>query len=681
MLKKQGMILLIILFSLGFFGFTAEADEQVIELYYNNQQAEAVDYLVDMLENEERDLTRLEIYRNLAFLERERGRYEQAADYFRMAGELDDSLRNRLDYALTLYQNARYDQAEAVFAAILQALETGEKAFSSGEEKNHFYFYAGLNNLALEKEGEAISLWQQGLKHDKGYINYYLALGQLAEAQGDIIQAAINYEQAYNKDRSLTAIIPAMAEGLEKKGEYRQAFRYWQRAINVGVEEELARNRADILRDRYPELKPDPDRAPEPPSWLDPEAIEVRADVPLVDVGLATNINKIRFQVDSPFHITDSSGEVLVEGGSEYTEWSIEQQNNRISIKRQGYLVTEFTYDEQIKIEPLDEDGTILLYEVQYGSGYYWANQEDRQYRGTISVNPRGPDSFNVINQVNLEEYLISVVPAEMPAYWPEAALRAQALAARSYSMFHLDKKHAKDGYDLCATVHCAVYKGVNSEHPRTTAAVLATTGEVGTYQGEPIDAVFSSNSGGHTEASQYVWGGERAYLQGVSTQVGSGYEFPLMPAELYDWLRTRPESYSGVSPYSYRHAYRWIRELSLEVLADNYHLAEITDIQVTERTPSGYVKEVEVTGSGEKIKIRGDIIRNKLGGIRSNNFVLSKSYNPAGELIRVVLYGAGWGHGVGLDQTASAGMAEAGFDHRKIFTHFYEGVVIEELY
>nr|WP_282550576.1 SpoIID/LytB domain-containing protein [Halonatronomonas betaini] len=298
-----------------------------------------------------------------------------------------------------------------------------------------------------------------------------------------------------------------------------------------------------------------------------------------------------------------------------------------------------------------------------------------------MKISKTSPHNFNVINRVNLEEYLISVVPAEMPASWPQEALRAQAVAARSYAMFQIGRKHAADGYDLCATVHCAVYRGINSENDRTTQAVLATTGEVGKHNGQVIDAVFSANSGGHTEASGNVWGGEREYLQGVSTVSNNEYEFPLLPAELRDFLMTSPESYSGRSPFASRNAYRWTWELQLSDLIDNYDLGKIKDIEITERTPSGYIRSLDIIGENDRVSFSGDTIRSRLGGLRSNNFIINKSFDSDGYLERAVLFGAGWGHGVGFDQTASAGMATEGYNHRAIFTHFYDDVTIEEAY
>ncbi len=688
MFKKVGLITTIIILILLVFSISSYAIDDVIEYYYDGQYENAINRLEKLLddfnknENYEVDhkISEYDIYRNLAIIYLEKGDQEAALSNFQKAESSKTGLKSILENAIALYNAGWYDDAENKFEIIYN--DYNDKIENKNFEIiNHLYYFSGINAIKLGEYERAIKRFQRGINFDSSYTPYYIGIGQIAESTGDIVQAARNYEEAFSRDKSLTYLLPVIAKGYEERGDYYQAFQYWQRSIRVGEEEGLARERADILRDKYPELRSDPDKTVIEPSWREVIPINVRESTPEVDVGLINKVNNLRFQVDSQFKIIDTEGNVILEGGDQYREWSIEQRPNRISIKRRGFLVKEFQFDEDLIIKPDDENGSILLYEVQYGTGYYWANQEDRQYRGEIKINRNSHTDFNVINQINLEEYLISVVPAEMPAGWPQEALRAQALATRSYAMFNLGRKHADDGYDLCATVHCAVYRGINSENPRTTEAVLATAGEVGVYDGEIIDAVFSANSGGHTEASKDVWGGERPYLQGVSTIANSDYEFPLLPAELRDFLITSPESYSGISPYASRNSYRWTRELQLSNLKDRYELGKIKDIEITERTPSGYVRSLEIIGEDRRVDFSGDRIRSRLGGLKSNNFIINKSFDADGNLIKAILYGAGWGHGVGFDQTASAGMAENGYNHRTIFKHFYNDIDIEEAY
>jgi len=136
----------------------------------------------------------------------------------------------------------------------------------------------------------------------------------------------------------------------------------------------------------------------------------------------------------------------------------------------------------------------------------------DRAYRGQIEVGVTG-QKLSAINSVGLEQYLAGVVPQEMPSAWPEEALKAQAVAARSYALAH---RLGGKGFDLYADVRSQVYGGIPAEHPRTTAAIDATAGEVLLWEGKPIDALFHSTSGGTTLDAVEVFGKAVPYLVGV---------------------------------------------------------------------------------------------------------------------------------------------------------------------
>lgn len=143
---------------------------------------------------------------------------------------------------------------------------------------------------------------------------------------------------------------------------------------------------------------------------------------------------------------------------------------------------------------------------------------EGRRYRGKIEVflNDRG--GLNVVNELPLEQYLRGVVPREMgPAVFDELeALKAQAVAARTYAIANL-AEFRDEGYDICATPRCQVYGGMDDEHPLSDRAVAETAGEIVLFEGRPIDALYSSTCGGHTENVQVVFPLKRAeYLKAV---------------------------------------------------------------------------------------------------------------------------------------------------------------------
>jgi stage II sporulation protein D len=140
-----------------------------------------------------------------------------------------------------------------------------------------------------------------------------------------------------------------------------------------------------------------------------------------------------------------------------------------------------------------------------------------RRYHGRLWVRTAG-DELLAINQLNLESYLKGVVPAEMgPAQFPQLdAIKAQAVAARTYAIAHLGDAEA-EGYDLCATPACQVYAGVDVQHPLSDRAVDETAGLIATYGGEPIDAMYTSTCGGHTEDAALLFSGRaQPYLRGV---------------------------------------------------------------------------------------------------------------------------------------------------------------------
>jgi stage II sporulation protein D len=141
-------------------------------------------------------------------------------------------------------------------------------------------------------------------------------------------------------------------------------------------------------------------------------------------------------------------------------------------------------------------------------------------YRGLVEVRPAEAARLTVVNVVNLEDYLRGVVPNELaPAAFPQIeALKAQAVAARSYALAHLGD-YASKGYDVCATAACQVYRGVASEHPLTDRAVAQTARTIATWRGRPINAYYTATCGGHTEEGEAIFEDGAPYLRGVACE------------------------------------------------------------------------------------------------------------------------------------------------------------------
>lgn len=178
-----------------------------------------------------------------------------------------------------------------------------------------------------------------------------------------------------------------------------------------------------------------------------------------------------------------------------------------------------------------DEGGTLALVDARYTRADAGADRvvfvprgaaritvSGRPYRGLVEVLRTAYGGVQAVNELPLEEYLRGVVPEELgPAAWPEIeALKAQAIAARTYILGNLGQ-YAEDGYDICDTPRCQVYGGFGSEHPLSDRAVAETAGEILVWDGKPINALYTSTCGGHTEDLRVVFPEMTGdYLRGV---------------------------------------------------------------------------------------------------------------------------------------------------------------------
>ncbi len=320
---------------------------------------------------------------------------------------------------------------------------------------------------------------------------------------------------------------------------------------------------------------------------------------------------------------------------------------------------------------------------MQYGAGFFWSGKKDTTYRGDFEILLR-KKKLTVVNIINAEEYLYGVIPSEMPAYWPPEALKAQAVAARTYTFKHLGR-HRKEGFDLCAQQHCAVYKGIGGEHEKTTSAVNATKGEVLYCRGKVLDTFFSHCCGGHTQDVSEVWGmGKNSCLTGVYDADKKKMSFPLRPFALEEWVRTIPDAYCRAGG-SNEVSFRWIRYLTADDLEyfinRRYKIGRLKELKPVKRAKGGALVKIYIRGDCGARTVGFDAMRNILGKIRSNVVKWEYTKNSGGYIQSVYIYGAGWGHAVGMCQRGARGMAEQGKDYRKILKHYYPGSGIKVKY
>jgi stage II sporulation protein D len=302
---------------------------------------------------------------------------------------------------------------------------------------------------------------------------------------------------------------------------------------------------------------------------------------------------------------------------------------------------------------------------------------------------------LNLVNVLPMEDYLRGVLPGEVSPEWPLASLKAQAIAARTYTIASL-KRHGQD-YDLCTGTHCQVYSGVTLEKASTDRAVAETTGEIVTYHGKPITAYYHSAAGNTTVDAQYAWGKSVPYLKPV-----------------VDWDHNSPR-------YEWTKVYSW-EEIQGMAAKAYPKLGSLTHLVPTEFAPDGRVLKMKLEGVLGEMMISGEQFRS-MTGIPSCMMKIGVVYGPDPfitlwwvhnqavpeaimatdeipgltaevlsppwdqpdpwawlqdkEPVKVVIRGNGWGHGVGLSQWGAKGMAEFGYTEDQILRHYYPGTVL----
>jgi SpoIID/LytB domain protein len=314
------------------------------------------------------------------------------------------------------------------------------------------------------------------------------------------------------------------------------------------------------------------------------------------------------------------------------------------------------------------------------------ASRAAGSYFGRVYVTLDRRGSIAVVNAVPEDRLLAGLVPAEIFPGAPDDALKAQAVAARGELLTKIGTRHAGDPFRLCSQTHCQVYSGAGKETPRTSAAVSATRGEVlFTPDGKDlVDTVYSANCGGHTENVENVWPelGPQSTLRGhrdAAASPSDPFAAGITDANIARFLEQPPRSWCGVARMGAGDRYRWtVTRSSAELarLLAAYKLGPVRSIEVLERGVSGRARSVRVTGADRSEVIRGELrIRQAFGGLRSSLFLVTVTGGAA------TFRGAGFGHGVGLCQTGSIGMAEAGKSYKQILQHYYPGSVLRKLW
>lgn len=262
--------------------------------------------------------------------------------------------------------------------------------------------------------------------------------------------------------------------------------------------------------------------------------------------------------------------------------------------------------------------------------------------RGPLEIQS-GPSGLALINWIDLEEYVAGVVSGEVGASWPIEALKAQAVAARTYVLFKKTENQLQS-FDVVAGIQDQVYHGHSVRAESVLQAVAATSGQVVTYDQRPIFAAYSSTAAGPTEDALYVWALDLPYLKGVDCPFDE-------QAPRYDWRTSFTFDF-----------------LEQQLLKEGYDVGKVATFTPYTFTPSGRVDRLRLLHSRGEIILRGQDLRRVVGytKIFSTQFSI-ESLGP-----EVVVVGHGAGHAVGMCQWGMREMAELGYDYRSIIRHYY---------
>jgi stage II sporulation protein D len=374
-------------------------------------------------------------------------------------------------------------------------------------------------------------------------------------------------------------------------------------------------------------------------------------------------------------------------------------------------------------------EANFTLCDVTIGVRFHWERKEEQTFSGNLILQAAEEGRLTAINELPLEEYLTSVVSSEMSGEAPAEFLKAHAIASRSWLVAMLRRKGQEAGesrgpertirregeivrwydredhdrFDVCADDHCQRYQGMTRlAAGRAAEAVRATRGVLLTRDGEVCDARYHKACGGMTEDYATCWE-EKAvsYLTHVPDAA-----LPIAPvrteADAEQWIlsnpdvhchTTDPELLNKILPTFDRETadfFRWQVSYGREELEgilrakSGIDFGVLDSITPIERGPSGRIRRLRIRGSqsavivGKELEIRRWLSPSHL---MSSAFIISVARGPSGVPARFNLYGAGWGHGVGLCQIGAAVMAEKGFNAEEILCHYFRGAALVKRY
>jgi SpoIID/LytB domain protein len=596
----------------------------------------------------------------------------------REAGELEEALEH-LSYLLEHNPNPSY-QSAYLTTAYLSGQANIISLSKQQEETAEDCLWKGLTWYDLKDYEQAQNLLERSLQIKRSSLaNYFLGLIYLEKK--DFQQAKSYLTRSLNEEPNLIPARYNLARTFLELKDYKGAYkRLKQIEASSPWNTDIQRTLKELVTD-HPYLIEEEETKKKTSRAI---AIVPSAEpfeqwgIPEIKIGLAEKTSVIYVKTGAEYLLSTNSGKKVNSGPAQTILKFVFSSKGNIEVYNEQDLLL-LSSANPLVLSYQENTATTLLFNLEFGHGYYWAGSEDRCYRGKIHFLPK-PGGLTIVNQLTVEEYLYSVVPSEMPSSWPAPALQAQAVAARTYAFSHLGT-YQNRGFDLLSSVSSQAYNGLKNETASVRKAVDATRGQILTFEGKPIAAFYSSNSGGYSTVPPSNWGVNQPYLQTKPDKLLPARLELLSPERLFDWLTERPTAYCA----NRSNAYRWRVIVPRTEIESRLNMAaqigQITGVITLGREECGRVKQVLIKGTKGDYVIKGDTIRSKLGGLRSNLFVVEPKLGKDQLPEFFIFTGGGFGHGVGMDQYGAAGMGRNGFSYSQILEHYYSGVELTNIY
>ncbi len=445
---------------------------------------------------------------------------------------------------------------------------------------------------------------------------------------------------------------------------------------------------------------------------------------PTIKVGILSNQEKIHFTLKGDFIVNDK----LKIGN---TKLEAIPNGNKIILKEKDQIIYS---DESIKLISLKSNHKaeeakykFEIENVVIGVDFHWEQKERESFEGNLILQNRN-GYLIAINEIEVEKYLQSVISSEMNAESPIEYLKAHSIVSRSWLISQLERKrnnHSNlqsfinteseriiwydktehEDFDVCADDHCQRYQGLTRLRGNSALeAVRETSGIVLVYNNEVCDTRYSKCCGGITEEFQNVWQDiYYPYLKSVYDAEEQNKFFPKTEDDFKEFILSKPDAYCNTQNWDLlrtvlnefdlitRDFFRWkveIKQLALKTLLEiklGIDFGEIKQLIPIERGTSGRIKKLKIVGTkremvvGKELEIRRILSEKHL---YSSAFVIEHVYKNGNEIpVKFILYGAGWGHGVGFCQIGGAVMAFNGKSYKEILSHYFPEAKLKKIY